>query len=112
MSLIQPTRRQFIASAALLFAAPAIVRFSSIMPVRSLKPDWVLFYWEHAADGMNYVEVPFNLDTGYEAPVHRTGMISGVSISGPLGPIAVVPGAYRFSAGDSLRVSPLTFTAA
>jgi hypothetical protein len=36
MPLIQPTRRQFIRGAALLFAAPVIVRASSLMPVRVL----------------------------------------------------------------------------
>lgn len=38
MVLIRPTRRGLITGIAALVAAPAIVRVSSIMPVRSWKP--------------------------------------------------------------------------
>jgi hypothetical protein len=40
MSLIQPTRRGFLRGMATLIAAPAIVRASSIMPVRVLDEEW------------------------------------------------------------------------
>ena len=37
--MIHPTRRSFIGSMIALVAAPAIVRVSSIMPVKAMEPD-------------------------------------------------------------------------
>lgn len=36
MTIIKPTRRSFVAGAAALFCAPAIVRASSLMPVKAI----------------------------------------------------------------------------
>lgn len=42
MSIIQPTRRSFLTGLTAAFAAPAIVRAASLMPVKSMPPADVL----------------------------------------------------------------------
>lgn len=46
MTLYSPTRRGFIRGASLILAAPAIVRFSSLMPVKAIEAAGpVAWYW-------------------------------------------------------------------
>jgi hypothetical protein len=70
MSLIQPTRRQFIRGAALLFAAPVIVRAANIMQVRVLRegmPSLGIYYW--AEDRPLTV---FKIVSGRDTPIEMT----------------------------------------
>jgi hypothetical protein len=70
MPLIQPTRRQFIRGAALLFAAPVIVRASSLMPVRVIREDMPslgIYYWAE-----DRPLVVFKIVSGRDMPIEMT----------------------------------------
>lgn len=73
MSLILPNRRAFIGGALALFAAPAIVRAQSLMPV---KPT----FYERAicnySIGTDQLFIRLDVQQGYPLPVPRFGAIS------------------------------------
>lgn len=64
--LIKPTRRGFLADLGCLLAAPAIVRASSLMPVRAMPVPTVAMPlmpgWEYDKDGKIIIRMVFRLN--------------------------------------------------
>lgn len=59
--MVELVRRSFLTGlGALLVTAPAIVRATSIMPVRALKPEWPI----------NYLGYPLTFDGGFPSDIH------------------------------------------